>query len=219
MDEIASERVPGGWAFVAQALLDDIVFGRLLPRERLVEDVLMDRFAASRHAVRRAFEELQLRGLVLREPNRGAFVRDYSREEVCDLFEFQALLETEAVRRMALPPSPQQIKELRSCLEAHEKASKENDPWELSRCNKAFHRALFAACPNASLRQAIHANSLLLDPIRMRRIPDLKWRRTAMQHHRDMVAMVEAGDRDALLKICEAHLLPTRDFYLQMYVP
>jgi DNA-binding GntR family transcriptional regulator len=218
MDEFASGRAPGGWAALAQALHDDIVFGRLLPRERLIEDALMERFEASRHAVRRAFEELQLRGLVVREPNRGACVRNYSRDEVTDLFELQSILETEAVRRMTLPPGPQQLKELQECLAAHEKASNGNDPWALSLCNKAFHRALFASCPNASLRDAIHGNSLLLDPIRMRRIPDLKWRATAVQHHRDMVAMVEAGDRKSLLQICEAHLLPTRDFYLQLYV-
>ena len=34
------------------ALEFDILFGRLKPRERLIEDVLMQRFGAKRHAVR-----------------------------------------------------------------------------------------------------------------------------------------------------------------------
>ncbi len=46
------------------ALRDDVIFGRLAPGTRLVEDALLARFGGSRHFVRQALERL---GLVVKE--------------------------------------------------------------------------------------------------------------------------------------------------------
>jgi DNA-binding GntR family transcriptional regulator len=49
---------------LVSSLEEDIVLGRLHPRERLIEDELMRRFAAKRHVVRRALADLQQMGIV-----------------------------------------------------------------------------------------------------------------------------------------------------------
>ena len=54
----------------------DIIFGRLRPRERLIEDELALRFGVSRHLIRAAIVELEQLGIVVRRPNKGAMVRD-----------------------------------------------------------------------------------------------------------------------------------------------
>lgn len=46
-------------ADIVQALKEEIIFGRLLPRERLVEGELSDRYGVSRHLIRSALTELQ----------------------------------------------------------------------------------------------------------------------------------------------------------------
>ena len=56
---------------IVDKLETDIVFGRLHPRERLIEDDLMARFGAKRHLVRQALVELERMGLVRRTRNRG----------------------------------------------------------------------------------------------------------------------------------------------------
>ena len=55
---VKSEEPQNGAATLASALEFDILFGRLKPRERLVEDALMQRFGVKRHAVRQALVEL-----------------------------------------------------------------------------------------------------------------------------------------------------------------
>ena len=57
---------------------EDILFGRLLPRERLVEDDIIARTGATRHAVRAALQALARDGLVVHLPNRGAQVRGFT---------------------------------------------------------------------------------------------------------------------------------------------
>src|SRR5690554_4321965 len=88
---------------IAAALEEDIVLGVLHPRQRLVEDELMARFAAKRHVVRDALARLETAGLVERRRNVGALVRGFDEREVADLYEMRILLECEAMRRMPLP--------------------------------------------------------------------------------------------------------------------
>src|SRR5674476_52697 len=69
-----------------EALEEDIVFGYMHPRERLVEDELRARFCLKRHVVRQVLAELEQMGLVERKKNIGALVKSYSVKEVIDLY-------------------------------------------------------------------------------------------------------------------------------------
>ncbi len=62
----------------------DIIFGRLRPRERLIEDDLSTRFGASRHLVRSAFSDLEKLGLVTRRPNKVARCPEASAQVILD---------------------------------------------------------------------------------------------------------------------------------------
>ncbi len=207
-------RLAGDWRRVADGLHTDIIFGRLLPREHLVEDQLMERFATSRYAVRAALDEMQRRGLIVREVNRGACVRDYTRVEVEELFELLETLQAQAIRRMALPLEEDTLLRLESLQKAHEKASRDEKPLDLFSFNKAFHDTLFDSCGNAHLAQAIRDYAQLIDPIRMRRIPDQKWRREAASHHRKMIELLRGSDHEALVQLCLDHIEPAKYFYL-----
>src|SRR5271154_2262272 len=98
---------------IVERLEEDIVLGRLHPRERLIEDELIDRFRATRHLVRQALMELDRIGLIERVPNRGAMVRSYTVEEVEQLYELRGLLESEAAERIELPLDGKALAEIK----------------------------------------------------------------------------------------------------------
>jgi hypothetical protein len=75
--ETPGSELNGALRLIVDELETDIVFGRLLSRERLVEDELVTRFGAKRHIVRQALGELERMGLVNRARNRGAAVADF----------------------------------------------------------------------------------------------------------------------------------------------
>ncbi|MGL4288130.1 MAG: GntR family transcriptional regulator, partial [Phreatobacter sp.] len=50
-------------ADVSRRIEDDMIFGRLAPGARLVEDVLMARYGASRHFIRQALVQLERTGM------------------------------------------------------------------------------------------------------------------------------------------------------------
>ena len=207
-------RAPGDWKRVADALQAEIILGAVFPRERMLEDDIMGRLGTTRHAARSALEELQRRGFVQREANRGARVRSYSRQEVEDLFELQEMLEALAIRRLPLPVADEIQKRLEAVESQQENARRNPDPLELSRCNRAFHGILFEGCGNARLAEAIATNALMIDPIRMRRNPDAAWRSEAASHHRQIIDALRDGDRKLLLRLCREHLEPAKYYYL-----
>src|SRR5690349_17862471 len=90
-------------------LEEDIVLGYLHPRERLVEDALIERFGAKRHAVREALARLERLGLVERQPNRGAMVRALTPRGVEEIYAVREILELAAAREVLRRATPDDI--------------------------------------------------------------------------------------------------------------
>ena len=65
----------------------DILKGRFVPGQRLVEIDIMSHLDITRGRVRDVFKRLQAEGIVQLDKNRGASVRKVSREEVYNIFE------------------------------------------------------------------------------------------------------------------------------------
>ena len=70
-----------------EQLKRDILQGRFVPGQRLVEVDLMSHLDITRGRVRDVFKRLQAEGIVQLDKNRGASVRKVSREEVYNIFE------------------------------------------------------------------------------------------------------------------------------------
>lgn len=210
-------RATGMWRDVANTLRDSIFFGRLQPRQHLIEEDIMEQSGASRHAVRRAFEELERGGLVVRLPNRGARVRSYSPEEVENLYEVRETLEMKAALRIALPASAKLIAELEEIERRHERASAAQDIPDLFSTNSAFHATLYGACGNAALAAAIRGYSWQTHPIRTRFITNRDGHGRAVEQHWQMIHLLSGDDNEALARLCHDHLQPSKRFYLSLY--
>lgn len=204
-------------AALVAVLEEDIVMARLLPRERLVEDDLIERFGAKRHVVRDALARLEQMGLVERRRNIGAFVRAFSRREVVELYEMRELLETEAARRIPLPLDAVALQPLIDIQEGHDAAVRAGEPRAVFRANLDFHRHLFSLAGNEVLTQAIQEYARRTHAIRFSTLVSPGYRERARGEHRQMIVALRDGDRDTLVGLCRRHLLPSRDAYLRAH--
>lgn len=201
-------------ASMIAALEEDVVFGRLHPRERLVEDELMERFQVKRHVTRDALAALDRMGLIERRKNVGAVVRSFTAQEVRELYELRGLLETEAARRVVMPVPPERLDRLIAIQRQHDAAVAAGDARTVFRVNLAFHQALFSLGSSETLRKAIDEYARQTHPIRFASLVSADYREQARQDHWKMIEALHAGDREALVALCDAHLLPSRDAYL-----
>ncbi len=122
-----------------------ILEGRVPPGERLREVVLADIFGTGRSAIREALRQLVQEGLVVMAPNRGARVRDFSENDLVDIYAAREAIETAAVARAMRAGSRVDVSALRA---AHDRmrtvwSGGDEQPFtELVAANLAFHVAI-----------------------------------------------------------------------------
>lgn len=112
MEGTASAEIPLGKLVkplserLADRILEDVMSGRLVPGERLKEELLASTHAVSRATVREALIALARQGYVVRIPRFGARIAELSRHDLDDLFELRAALLAVAAGRFARHADP-----------------------------------------------------------------------------------------------------------------
>ena len=86
---------------IVRAILTDIFHGKYRAGQRLVTEVLANRFGVSHTPIREALIELGGSGVVNLLPNRGAVVRQVTARDVREVLQVRKVLECEAVRGAA----------------------------------------------------------------------------------------------------------------------
>jgi DNA-binding GntR family transcriptional regulator len=206
-----AQTVPASVNDVVEHIESDIIFGRLRPNQELIEDALMARFQAKRHIVRSALRELTVRRLVTNPPSRSARVKDFTAQEVREIYHMRALLQRDAAHIMPLPVPVQDLAALKEVHVRHAAAATVGANTDLiHQLNDEFHDALFDLCQNTELCKAIRFYTEASNPIRSYGIADQKWLLRAIQDHAAMIAAIEHQDRVALETLVVEHMQPTR---------
>lgn len=198
---------------VVASLEQDIVLGRLHPRERLVEDDLMRRFSVKRHVIRQALADLEQMGVVDRIPNRGAMVRVYAAEDIQQLYVVRDLLETQAASLVPMPMDKADLDDLKAIQAVHDQAVAHGDLGLVFRSNVEFHEHLFAKTGNRYLAEAIKQFALRTHGIRFYCLTYPGYLEQSRREHWLMIEAIEGRDRATLVRLCSQHLLASRLCY------
>ncbi|MGC9371538.1 MAG: GntR family transcriptional regulator [Paracoccaceae bacterium] len=144
----------------------DIVEGRLLPGDKLDEEVLAERLNASRTPVREALRALASVGLVRIQPRVGATVNKPTVSEVIELFEVVAEMEAAAARLACLRASDAEISMI---IERHkfcEEQARTGTAESYFEANNQFHSVIWSAAGNHVLEDQIVLLNRRLSPYR-----------------------------------------------------
>lgn len=139
-----------------ERIRNDIMFGRLLPGEKLKIEKMQERYQTGATPLREALTLLVSFGLVEKLEQRGFRVADISVEELDDMLRTRSFLEDRALRDSIAEGKEDWVRTVRSAIENLEFASL-MDPsrqgvmaaWETHHRN--FHEALISACTMQSL--------------------------------------------------------------------
>jgi DNA-binding GntR family transcriptional regulator len=203
-------------ALVSQ-LEEEIVLGFLHPRERLIEDALIDRFGVKRHAVREALARLDRLGLVERQPNRGAMVRALTPLEVENIYAVREILELAAAGEVLRRARSEDLQRIIEAQKRHDDAVERKDPKTAFRANIGFHQAFFAACGNPELMNAINLYGQKAHAVRSLSIARPEYLTRSREEHWNMIDALRSDDEPWLLSVCRDHILIARDTYIEAY--
>ena len=198
-------------------LRDDIVFGRLNPRERLVEADLVTRLSSHRAAVREALAALEQAGLVERQRNKGASVRDLRPEHVEQIYAVRMLLETAATEAIPMPLDRNELAALEAIQHEHEAAVHANDLRRVFDYNNQFHRCLYAQSGNLVLLELIEQCATRALTVRFHPYMDRSFLAKVCADHWAMIDACRDGNRERLVALVREHLPLAKDRYLETY--
>ncbi len=200
-----------------------IVEGEFAPGQRLIEQRIAEQYELSRTPVREAIRRLEAEGLVVSVRHRGAIVREVSLDEVEDLYELRARLESYAAelaaaratpeQRIALADAAAQFARVRSRGTGRSRRRVEFVR-ELNAANGTLHRLIVEAAHHdrlaAMLRRTV---DIPLVFGAFRRFDDAELERSDLFHRLIVDAIVD-GDGARASRLMTEHIAQGRDVVL-----
>lgn len=136
---------------VFQSLRRAILKGEMEPGERLMEIHLAKRLGVSRTPIREAIRKLELEGLVVMIPRRGAVVASITEKDMRDVLEVRRTLEMMAVEVACDRISAQDLKRLKEAAGEFERSRDSGDIIQMAQADMAFHEIIYNATGNLRL--------------------------------------------------------------------
>ena len=125
---------------IFEALREAIVEGTMQDGDLLRQDQIATMFNVSRIPVREALARLEEQGLITNQRYKGAVVSSLSLDEISELFEFRALLESDVIRRAVERISDKTLEEAKDFAAQF---ARETDSNQWGRLNQQFHYTLY----------------------------------------------------------------------------
>jgi DNA-binding GntR family transcriptional regulator len=136
---------------IAETIRTMVFDGRLSAGERLNEVHLAAELGVSRTPLREALAALAAEGALTNQPRLGYYVRELTIAEAESIYPIRAILDPEALK-LAGMPSPDRFDKLESI---NDKLRAAKDVLRAIKLDNAWHRELWADCPNRVLTELI----------------------------------------------------------------
>ena len=136
---------------VFNTLRQAILRGEMEPGERLMEIQLAQKLGVSRTPIREAIRKLELEGLVIMIPRKGAEVAHITEKDMRDVLEVRCTLEELAVALACKNVTPERIMDLRAANKVFESAIVSKDVVNIVDADVQFHDTIYAMTDNDRL--------------------------------------------------------------------
>ncbi len=129
-------------------LRDNIVTGKILEGDKLVETQLAQKLKVSRTPVREALIRLEKEGFVEIKPHIGAFIKVIEEKDIHDYLEVREALEIKAVKLSCQRATNEHINKLESIHKKLEKAIDAEKIEKIAKLDEDFHEIIFMSTDN-----------------------------------------------------------------------
>ena len=191
---------------VFNTLREAILRGELKPGERLMEIQLANKLGVSRTPIREAIRKLELEGLVLMIPRKGAEVAQITEKSLRDVLEVRRALENLAVQLACLRMSQQTLADLKAAARAFEEILGGEDVTAVAEADVAFHDVIYMATDNQRLISLLNNLREQMYRYRVEYLKKKECHKQLLLEHQEIIRAIEAGEIDVATKITEQHI-------------
>ena len=172
---------------VFKTLRQAILKGELEPGERLMEIQLAERLGVSRTPIREAIRKLELEGLVLMIPRRGAEVAKISEKNLRDVLEVCRSLEELAIDLACQRIQEEELETLREAQKEFAAAVAAGDAMEIAQTDEKFHEIIYSGTGNQKLMQILSNLREQMYRYRLEYIKDANKRQILLVEHEQIL--------------------------------
>ena len=191
---------------VFKTLREAILKGELAPGERLMEIKLANQLGVSRTPIREAIRKLELEGLVVMVPRKGAEVAKITEKDLRDVLEVRASLEELAISLACERITDEKIAELKDALEQFRTVIKGKDVTKIAQMDVAFHDVIFEATQNARLVQMVNNLREQMYRYRLEYLKDFSTHSRLDEEHVKIFEAVSARDIERATALIREHI-------------
>ncbi len=189
------------------ALRQRIIDGEFQAGESLNQVAIAREYAISRIPLREAMRQLEVEGLLLFQPGKGAVVSGLSLSEIQEVIHLRAMIEPEVLGKAIPRLAMAELEQAKRILDDYETAFKKNEVATWGEYNWRFHSTLCApsGCSIAmGILQSLHHLNERYAKIQ---ISVTHWTQRAAQEHREILAACVRRDRQKSTQLLKGHIL------------
>ncbi len=191
---------------VFNTLRKGILTGELKPGERLMEIHLANRLGVSRTPIREAIRKLELEGLVITIPRRGAEVAQITEKHLRDVLEVRRALDAFAAGLACERINEEQLQELWDTKLAFEKAIETKNTKIIAKADVKFHDIILMSTGNERLIQLVNNLAEQLYRYRFEYIKDEQSHKSLVEEHEEIYSSITDGDKKRASDAIKIHI-------------
>lgn len=191
---------------VFNTLRQAILTGELKPGERLMEIHLADRLGVSRTPIREAIRKLELEGLVIMIPRKGAQVAKITEKNLKDVLEVRKALDVLAVELACQRMTDDYREKLKEALDHFAKVVKNNNLKEITEADVAFHDIINQSTGNDRLIQLVNNLAEQMYRYRLEYIKDKAYHDRLVKEHEEIYNAIAERDVERAAKAVVLHI-------------
>ena len=187
-------------------LRKSILRGELKPGERLMEIQLANKLGVSRTPIREAIRKLELEGLVLMIPRKGAEVAQITEKNMQDVLEVRKALEELSVQLACERITPEQVEEMKMAAEDFRKVLKSGDVTKIAEADVKFHDIIFAATNNQRLITLLNNLREQMYRFRVEYLKQKECYPQLLEEHDKLIALISGGEVEEACELMGRHI-------------
>ena len=191
---------------VFNTLRQAILRGELKPGTRLMEIQLANKLGVSRTPIREAIRKLELEGLVLMTPRKGAEVAEITEKNMLDVLEVRKALDELATELACDRITSRQLEELKAAEHVFEDAIDTGDITKIAEADVVFHDVIFAATDNKRLVNLLSNLREQMYRYRIEYLKNPKYHSKLVSEHKQLIEAIENGKKDIACETIGKHI-------------
>ena len=192
---------------VFHTLREAILKGELKPGERLMELQLASKLGVSRTPIREAIRMLELEGLAVTFPRKGAEVAKMTEKDMEDVLQIRRALDELAVGLACDNMTEEKLEQLYKAMIRFEESTRSGDVKQTAQTDMEFHEVIYQAADNPKLVNMLNNLREQMYRYRVEYLKNDDVYPRLIEEHKKIYEGLKQNDKETVVEIVGYHVV------------